>query len=227
MWRLPKIRAKHVLMSLALIGAGGVASVIAGWVGDSLPALAPEATGTIAAASPADAVASRFPSVWNEPSGMLLRTGLEPTGGTQDQRLAMFNPHPTYPAWLGMPGALGPSAPAIPVPDAQDAPDASGQPNTSPNALFNDAQIVAIRKRLNLTRNQQQYWPAVEAALRDIAWQRPASKGRLRTIDPNSRGVQRLKSAAAALVPSLSEEQKRELRSLAGLIGLQNLAAQF
>jgi hypothetical protein len=136
----------------------------------------------------------------------------------QDQQLALFSPNPTYPAGWGLPRS---------IPDAQSSTPALNSPAGRANALFNDAQIAAIKNRLNLTPSQAQYWPPVESALREIAWQKAAAKGRPRTIDPNSRGVQRLKSAAAALVPSLTEEQKRELRQLAGLIGLQSVAAQF
>jgi hypothetical protein len=215
MRRFREITAKRALVCLALLGAGGIASVIAGALGNSRPSPVVEP-----GLSAAEAVASRFPSAATEASAPLPWAALETRNDAQDQRLALFSPNPTYPSGWGLPRAASPDPTAAPN-------SAPAQRNASrPNALFNDAQIAAIRNRLNLTRGQEQYWPPVESALRDIAWQK-AAKGQRATIDPNSRGVQRLKSAAAALVPSLNEEQKRELRLLAGLIGLQNVAAQF
>jgi hypothetical protein len=221
MLRFSEITAKRAWIGLALLAAGGIASVIVAAVGNSGLAPAP-----IPSVSPAEAVASRFPPAWNDSSATVLRTGFDTQADPQDQRLALFNPNPTLPppAW-----SLPQSAWTNPMTPAPDVPNAGAGPrNTSrTNALFNEAQIAAIKNRLNLTRSQMQYWPAVESALRDIAWEKPASKSAKRTIDPNSRGVQRLKSAAAALVPTLNDEQKRELRLLAGLIGMQNVAAQF
>jgi hypothetical protein len=46
------------------------------------------------------------------------------------------------------------------------------------NALFNDAQIASIRVRLALDQDQEQHWPAVEAAWRNLAWQRSGRGGR-------------------------------------------------
>jgi len=45
------------------------------------------------------------------------------------------------------------------------------------------------------------------------------------TLDPN--GVQGLVAAATPLVLTLREEQKREVRTLAHLVGLEQLASQF
>jgi hypothetical protein len=38
------------------------------------------------------------------------------------------------------------------------------------NAVLNSAQIASIRERLKLTSYQDQLWPPVESALRDISW---------------------------------------------------------
>ncbi len=46
-------------------------------------------------------------------------------------------------------------------------------------------------------------------------------------IDPDSEEVQQLKSAAMPLLFQLREDQKREVRSLARLIGLEKVAAQI
>jgi hypothetical protein len=105
---------------------------------------------------------------------------------------------------------------------------AAEPPRANPRgAVFNDAQITSIKERLNLTPSQERMWPAVEAALRDLAYKKPAAGAQKSTLDPNSAEVARLKSAAFPLVMSFDYEQKRELRTLAQLIGLGSVAAQF
>ena len=76
-------------------------------------------------------------------------------------------------------------------------------------------------------------WPAVEAALRNMAYQRTqqaAARGATRNVravavDPEA--VEGLKSAAVPLIMSFSSEQKDEVRSLVHVMGLDQLAAQF
>src|SRR5437588_12462 len=94
-------------------------------------------------------------------------------------------------------------------------------------AVFNDAQIASVKQRLNLTPSQERMWPPVEAALRELAYKKPAAGAARPTLDPNSPEVARLKSAAMPLVMSFSFEQQRELRTLAHLIGLGSMVAQF
>jgi hypothetical protein len=104
------------------------------------------------------------------------------------------------------------------------------------NHVLNDAQLTSIKARLRLSESQERYWPAVEAALRNIVYKKiPAAEksatttNTLRTgaIDPNSAEVAQLKSAAIPLVLSLNEDQKREVRMLAHLMGLEKVASQF
>jgi hypothetical protein len=100
-------------------------------------------------------------------------------------------------------------------------------------ALLSDAQIAAIRGRLNLSPSQEQYWPSVEGALRAVARKIHASRqgnpnaGGAPPIDPNSPEVQQLKDAAMPLLFQLREDQKQEVRSLARIIGLHQVAAQI
>ena len=99
-------------------------------------------------------------------------------------------------------------------------------------ALLSDAQIAAIKGRLNLTASQQQSWPAVEDALRAVAKRIHETKlanprAGSPPIDPGSNEVQQLKSAAMPLLFSLREDQKREVRSLARIIGLEQVASQI
>jgi hypothetical protein len=102
-----------------------------------------------------------------------------------------------------------------------------------PGYILNDAQIAGIKQRLHLTPDQERMWPAVEAALRNMAYQRTqqaAARGATRNVravavDPEA--VEGLKSAAVPLIMSFSSEQKDEVRSLVHVMGLDQLAAQF
>jgi len=107
--------------------------------------------------------------------------------------------------------------------------------NERPGFVLNDAQIASIKERLHLTVDQEEMWPAVEAALRNLAYTRaregrrksePAS-AQLASTDPNSTEVQGLKSAAIPLLMSFNSEQKDEVRNLAHVMGLDQLASQF
>jgi hypothetical protein len=96
--------------------------------------------------------------------------------------------------------------------------------------LLSDAQISAIKGRLNLTSSQESYWPDIETALRAIARkmhdtrQANPSAG-APPIDPDSAEVAQLKSAAMPLLFQLREDQKREVRALARIIGLEKVAS--
>jgi zinc resistance-associated protein len=103
-----------------------------------------------------------------------------------------------------------------------------------PGYMLDDAQIASIRERLHLTPDQEQMWPAVEAALRNIAYTRArqahgrgasSDTAQAADVDPNS--VEGLKSAATPLILSFSEEQKEQVRSIAHVMGLDQLASQF
>jgi hypothetical protein len=103
-----------------------------------------------------------------------------------------------------------------------------------PGYMLNDAQIASIKTRLNLTPDQERMWPAVEAALRNIAYTHtqdargraiPGTAAQTAAVDPNA--VQGLKSAAVPLIMSFNSEQKDEVRSIVHVMGLDQLASQF
>jgi hypothetical protein len=102
-------------------------------------------------------------------------------------------------------------------------------PPQKPYALLSDAQIASIKERLKLSSAQESYWPAVETALRAVARKihstRQADPNAGGIIDPDAEEVQQLKSAAMPLLIQLREDQKREVRTLARLIGLEKVAA--
>jgi hypothetical protein len=130
-----------------------------------------------------------------------------------------------------IPGA-GLAAP-IQIPSQQPAkPKLVAKPVQKTYTLLSDAQIAGIKGRLNLTAAQEPLWPAVEDALRTVARKihetklaRPSAGNP--PIDPTSAEVQQLKSAAMPLLFQLREDQKREVRSLARIIGLERIASQI
>jgi len=107
--------------------------------------------------------------------------------------------------------------------------------NDRPGFMLNDAQIASIKTRLHLTADQEQMWPAVEAALRNVAYTRSREAHR-RSVPANTQlasanadgvDVRDLKSAAIPLIMSFNSEQKDEVRNLAHVMGLDQLATQF
>jgi hypothetical protein len=162
-----------------------------------------------------------------------------------DAQLALFAPAPII-SRKAVPQASAQTASAEPMP-ASPSPSATPpkpvqqvvavKPRVAPRVanragyMLDDAQIASIKQRLHLTPDQERMWPAVEVALRNIAFARTrdarqhgAQPG---TIDPNSAEVQNLKSAAIPLIMSFSDQQKDEVRSLVHVIGVDQLATQF
>jgi hypothetical protein len=122
-------------------------------------------------------------------------------------------------------------APAKPKQVEPKQPVAAKPPVQKSYALLSDAQIAGIKDRLKLSPDQEYYWPGIENALRAVS--RKIQAARLSDpnnaaavkIDPDGAEVQELKSAAMPLLFQLREDQKREVRSLARLIGLERVAA--
>jgi hypothetical protein len=105
-------------------------------------------------------------------------------------------------------------------------------PPATTGALLDDTQIAGLKNRLRLTAEQAEYWPAVEGALRDVA-RTQLREHRLKrvhgkpSIDVNAPEVQKLIWAAMPLLGLLREDQKHEVRKLARIIGLDQVAAQI
>jgi hypothetical protein len=129
-----------------------------------------------------------------------------------------------------------PPKPEPPKAQAASAPARRATASRSSNVL-NDAQIASIKQRLKLTAEQERMWPAVEAALRKIVYTKNAMTPQTRAaqssgsatpyIDPSSAEVQQLKAAALPLIMRLNDEQKREVKMLAYVMGLEAVASQF
>jgi hypothetical protein len=106
-------------------------------------------------------------------------------------------------------------------------------PAPAPMGLLDDAQIAGIKGRLRLTAEQAEYWPPVETALRAVAKvqlremrvnRNPTGKV---NIDVGSPEVQQLIWASMPLLRQLREDQKREVRRLVRVIGLEQVASQI
>ena len=119
-----------------------------------------------------------------------------------------------------------PIAGPVPMPRARGA---SRPPVQKNYTLLSDVQIAAIKGRLRLTPSQEELWPGVEAALRSLAKSMHDKRqaGGSATIEAESADVEQLKAAATPLLAQLREDQKREVRALARIIGLDAVASQI
>jgi hypothetical protein len=125
------------------------------------------------------------------------------------------------------------AAPMTATPLPVEKPKAAARPAVQKSyALLSDIQIAGIKERLKLSAAQEQHWPAVETALRAVARKIHASRqanpnATGAPIDPDSAEVSQLKSVAMPLLVQLREDQKREVRMLARIIGLEAVASQI
>ena len=103
------------------------------------------------------------------------------------------------------------------------------RPTTHVGSVLTDGQIHRMKATLRLTRVQEQYWPPIEAALREMARelsrQSASEEGSAAAIDQAK--VQRLASVAYPLLATLDESQKRNAMALARAMGLGSLVASF
>jgi hypothetical protein len=196
--------------------------------------------------SPAEVVAMRFPDQLGEtevaPPDDPVKLGeavqVEAAGTFEDQTL--FNPYPTPVRTFSESGAMNPNALQPPIgPAARPTPAinkstvvALAHQNARMDAVFNDAQIAMIKRRLNLRPEQEYMWPAVEVALRKLSYAKGSHKPgiditRVAAIDPGSPDVENLSNAATPLVMSFSTDQRRELLSIAHIAGLESLVPKF
>ena len=155
------------------------------------------------------------------------------------------DPVPSEPTGAIPPEMLRPAVSALPAaetdapkeisraaePAPKPKPVAARPPVQKTYTLLSDTQIAGIKERLQLSQSQEYYWPAVESALRAVARRLHATRQSDPNvpvhIDPVAPEVQQLKSAAMPLLFQLREDQKREVRSLARLIGLEKVAAMI
>jgi hypothetical protein len=241
-----------VMACLALLGGATVGGLLAG--SNTRAGLPAEPSSTVArtlAEMPAsETVNLRFPADWTEAPGEPAPRTL--AFASADGGITLFSPRSLSPIAEAH-AAVAPTAPEAPVkakPSAQAAKPAAEASAAAPakialasasskpavvapkpvhrsNAVLNDSQIAGIKKRLALTPDQERYWPAVEAELRKMEYSKksPQSGSRMASIDTSKMDVEGLKSAGFPLVMSFSDDQRRELKSLAHLLGLENVMA--
>jgi hypothetical protein len=249
---------------IPILVAGGIGYLIGGWNGSVISNQEISASQAVALRFPEDwsqssAVADQeramqAPLVTGATDAHFIRTRSIVMDGAQS---ALFSPDPMVPKLVpqtatqtaALEEANPPSAPTAPAPtvtvppraaaaaanEARAAAIAARRRANRPGYLLNDTQIASIRERLNLTPDQARLWPAVEAALRNIAYARVhdehrrggAAEAQSAAVDPDSAEVQGLKSAATPLIMSFNTEQKEEVRNLVHVMGLDRLATQF
>src|SRR6201987_1415405 len=201
--------------------------------------------------SAADVVAKRFPQEWKQPLAAAVRNArtdpdlfspapivppAQSRSSTEQlvEKSATLAPERRMVQTASLEAVAAPAANAadlLPRPAAGAAakPTAAAARSTAASRagyILDEAQIASIKTRLHLTPDQERMWPAVEAALRNMAYKRTqqaATRGAARNaqaaaVDPEA--VEGLKSAAVPLIMSFSSEQKEEVRSLAHVMGL-------
>lgn len=243
-------RGRLVLIALA----GGIGYLLGGW-----HAATPHNTGL----SPAQSIALRFPdraegAVTLTAARDTVRSAPNSAGSMVlgDPQLLLLNPDPMIPQLrkAPQPAATSTAPEAAAAPPLPEAPSPRPAPTTArrssqtlaptaalayrqtarPGFVLNEAQIASIKERLHLTPGQEAMWPAVEAALRNIAYARAgaahrhgAAAAQVASLDPDSAEVLGLKAAAIPLLMSFNDEQKSEVRNLAHVMGLDKLASDF
>src|SRR5712691_4958859 len=231
-----KRTSRAIVAGIAIVGACGAGGLIAGITVRSglSPASTTAVAATIADMAPSDIVNLRFPSDWTAPEAVEAPAPRMLAFAGDDGSFTLFSPRPLYPIADASPAELAPklrstaqTAPAkmMALASVSSKPvNVAPMPTTRTNAVLNDSQIASIKKRLNLTPDQERYWPAVEAELRKMEYKKDKTQGtRMAAIDTSKVDVEGLKSAGFPLVMSFSEDQKRELKSLAHLLGLENV----
>jgi len=118
---------------------------------------------------------------------------------------------------------------AIAPASAQQRTATKFRPAVHSGSVLTDGKIHRMKAALRLTRLQEQYWPPIEAALREMARELShkslLGEGRAATVDQAK--VQRLASVAYPLLMTLDEGQKRDAKALARAMGLGSLVASF
>jgi hypothetical protein len=222
----------NLACSLVVLSAAAAAYGIASRPG------APE---RVAYAKPAETVVARVPDR-NLAAGKL-RLAAEAAASDR----ALLDPHPTYPqaapvqvarvALAPIPALAAARKPApIRLASVDSKPALPPVEHTRPGAVLNDAQIASIKRRLNLTPDQERMWPSVEAALRNLSYGKTAQAAHkgprdalqaVASIDPSGADVQNLKTAAFPLIMSFSDDQMRELKDITRVAGLDKLVSNF
>jgi hypothetical protein len=215
---------------LAMVAIGGFAAGFNARAGFS--ALGLSASG-LAEMSASDTISLRFPNDWTEAAAT---PPMRLAFASADATLTLLDPTPIYPLETEITSAASVEAlPEGPSPAVQPAASAPAKPAIAAargsahrsNAVLNDSQIASIKRRLNLTPDQARYWPAVEVELRKMEYKKDQKGTRTAAVDMSKVNVEGLKSAGFPLVMSFNDDQRRELNSLAHLLGLESVMSSF
>jgi hypothetical protein len=225
LFKRSSIGAAAGLCLLGMVGAGGyVAGLNAGLGGKGADATIPVDT------SASETVSLRFPNDWSEaPPSEPMRLSF----ASADPGFTLFDPMPLYPVGTDITASVPaePLQPSVQVPVPTPArPVAAARSTLRSNAVLNESQLASIKRRLNLTREQERYWPAVEAELRKLEYKKdPKSSQGSRTaaVDMSKVNMEGLKSAGFPLIMSFNDDQRQELKSLAHLLGLESAVSSF
>jgi hypothetical protein len=242
---------------LSIVVAGFAGYVIGGWNGSIPHSAALSPSQTVALRFPQDLDDGSTGAAATIATSTVATVAAATLGNA---RFALLSPQPMVPQASDQQAvAQQASAPQLPAPQAplqlasaeatMPSPSPAARPspvkpavaaavrrvNERPGFILNDAQIASIKERLHLTPDQEEMWPAVEAALRNLAYSRAREARRHGTpvntqialADPDSPDVQGLKSAAIPLIMSFNSEQKDEVRNIAHVMGLDQLANQL
>jgi hypothetical protein len=219
-------RAITIVALTCFLVVGAAATIILGQ--DSVPAANVESASPAAGHSPVSNKQAK--------SDKLTAVAALATAAVEPQQPQPAAPQPSDPlrqayaaadpADLSVPNVTAP--PAAP----KSKPVAAKPPVQKTYALLSDVQIAGIKERLKLSPDQESYWPGVEKALRAVARKIHSTKqadpsAGTPPIDPDSAEVQQLKSAAMPLLFQLREDQKKEVRALARIIGLERVASMI
>jgi hypothetical protein len=194
--------------------------------------------------TPADSVVAEKPAaevaVSTAAEQMLMPSDRTATASLRNEEASLFfSPSVTYPSAVIVAAAPPPETATKTPPTVVPAPaptrvaskSAPRHVNVRPGAVLSDGQIASIKQRLKLTPDQQQMWPAVEVALRNLTYDKKSGGdgegSRVASIDTSSPEVQNLNSAAYPLVMSFSDDQKHEMNALAHVNGLDELVPKF
>ncbi len=210
-----------VAAGLCALGCGGIAGFALG-----LGARLGPGPSDLVPLSAADMVNLRFPSDWAEPPA-----SSNVTLASADDSPGLLDPNPIFP----LKAAPGPASSADAAEEAKSVVQPSFVGSIKPaasigsvqrrNAVLSESQIASIKRRLNLTPDQERYWPAVAAELRKMEYKRDHTQ--TAAVDMSKVNVEGLKSAGYPLVMSFNDDQRRELKSLAHLMGLESVVSNF
>jgi hypothetical protein len=212
--------SRGIVAGFAVLSLAVAAGFVVGYC--ARPASAPDT----AQLSASQSVESRFPDDWRD-------LAASPPGDAFASADALwFQPTPLYPI-RSEPETIAAAAEDLTasVPDAavkghgeRFAKLDAGIVKRRSNAVLSEPQIAGIKNRLNLTTDQERYWPAIAAELRKMEYKKEKSAQGTRTasVDMSKVNVAGLKSAGLPLVMSFDDEQRRELKDLAHLLGIES-----